>query len=207
MITLAFLLTAIVVCIAPGTGVIYTLSVALGRGWASAMAAVVGCTAGILPHLAAAVLGLAAVLHASALAFQVVKFAGVAFLLWMAWKTLRQGARLDGVRGERGGAGPVAIAVRGLLLNVLNPKLSVFFLAFLPQFTDPARGDVALQMTLLGAVFCAITFVVFTLYAAFASAARSKVLQSPQVMKWLNRAFAAAFGALALRLAGEGRGG
>lgn len=207
MITLAFLVTALVVCIAPGTGVIYTLSVALGRGWTPAMAAVVGCTAGILPHLAAAVLGLAAVLHASALAFQIVKFAGVAFLLWMAWKTLREGATVDGIRGDRGSAGPVAIAVRGLLINVLNPKLSVFFLAFLPQFTDPARGDLTFQMALLGAVFCAITFVVFTLYAAFASAARSKVLQSPRVMKWLDRVFAAAFGALALRLAGESRAG
>ena len=205
MITTAFLLTALVVCLAPGTGVVYTLSVALGRGFGPALAAVVGCTLGIVPHLLAAVLGLAAVLHASALAFQVVKFAGVAFLLWMAWKTLRETGAMTGIEGERGRTPAVAVAVRGALINVLNPKLSVFFLAFLPQFTDPAAGGMTGQMLLLGGVFMVLTAAVFTLYALFAAAARRRVLGNARAMAWIRRSFAAAFGLLAVRLAMQGR--
>ncbi len=206
MISAAFLLTALIVCLAPGTGVIYTLSVALGRGFRPALAAVAGCTIGILPHLMAAVLGLAAVLHASALAFQVLKFAGVAFLLWMAWKTLREVGAIGGLDGDAPQAGPVAIAVRGALINVLNPKLSLFFLAFLPQFTDAQAGGLTEQMLVLGAIFCAMTAAVFTLYAAFAAVARRHVLGNEMAMRWLRRTFAAAFGALAVRLAAQGRG-
>ncbi|WP_316014769.1 LysE family translocator [Roseobacter sp. HKCCA0434] len=204
MISLAFLATALVVVLAPGTGVIYVLSVALTRGLRPALAAVVGCTFGIVPHLLAATLGLAAVLHASALAFQIVKFAGVAFLIWMAWKTWAERGALE--TGGTSPAGPFAIAARGALINVLNPKLSLFFLAFLPQFLVPEAGGVTAQMLLLGGIFSAMTAAVFALYAVFAAAARSHVLGSARAMRVLRGTFAAAFAVLAGRLAVESRG-
>ena len=131
-----FLVTSIVVILLPGTGVLYTLAVGLSRGWRASVFAAFGCTLGILPHIGASVVGLAALLHASAVAFQVVKYLGVAYLLWMAWSVLRDGGALSvpdesAVVEKKSG---LRIVVAGVLLNVLNPKLSLFFLAFLPQF-------------------------------------------------------------------------
>ncbi|MEM8789096.1 MAG: LysE family translocator [Pseudomonadota bacterium] len=202
MISLQFLLTSFVVVIAPGTGVLYTLAVGLGRGPRAAIAAAAGCTLGITPHLAAAILGLAAVLHASALLFQVVKFAGVAYLLYLAWQALRAGGALS-ISAQTTPAPPLRIAWRGTLINVLNPKLSLFFLALLPPFLsgDPARATG--EMLALGGVFMAMTFAVFVVYGVFAGLARDAVLRSARTMRWLNRSFAAAFAGLGLRLALE----
>lgn len=202
MIPAQFVLTALVVVIAPGTGVVYTLATALGQGRAAGLWAAFGCTLGILPHLLAAALGLAALLHTSALLFQIVKAAGVAYLLYLAWQALRAGGPL---RIERGGRveRPGRIVRRGALINVLNPKLSIFFLALLPPFLsgDPARATV--EMAALGGVFMGLTLAVFALYAAFAAAARDAVLASDRAMRWLSRLFAAAFAGLGLRLALE----
>lgn len=196
----AFLLTALVVVLIPGTGVIYTLAVALGRGSAASVSAAFGCTLGILPHIGAAILGLAALLHASAVLFQFVKFAGVVYLLWMAWGALRETGMLD-ARPERARLAHRAIVRRGFLINILNPKLSIFFLAFLPQFVPAGTPSPALAMAWLGFVFMAMTFVVFVAYGQMAALVRGRVLQSPAIMKWLRRSFAAAFAALGLRLA------
>jgi threonine/homoserine/homoserine lactone efflux protein len=159
-----------------------------------------GCTLGILPHIAASIAGLAALLHASALAFQIVKYLGVAYLLYMAFSLLRSGGPLA-VTAERAGVPASRIIANGFLLNILNPKLSLFFLAFLPQFVP--TGSVAPTATMLGlaAVFMALTFVVFVGYGAFASATRRHVIAKPGVMRWLRRSFAGAFGLLGLRLA------
>jgi len=200
--SLQFLITAFVVVLAPGTGVIYTLAIGLGQGHRAAIFAALGCTIGILPHLAAAILGVAAVLHASALLFQIVKFAGVAYLLYLAWQSLSSGGALA-VRPNRQPDPGWILARRGALINVLNPKLSIFFLALLPPFLS---GDPALatsEMTALGAVFMAMTFAVFTLYGVFAAGARDHILGSAPIMRWLNRSFAAIFAALAARLAFE----
>lgn len=202
MITFQFLLTAFVVVIAPGTGVIYTLAIGLGQGRRAAMIAALGCTLGIVPHLGAAALGLAAVLHASAVLFQIVKFAGVAYLLYLAWQALKSGGALA-VDAERKSEAGWRTARRGLLINVLNPKLSIFFLALLPPFLSGAPEAATLEMVTLGAVFMGLTFVVFCLYGAFAAAARDMLLGSERAMRWLNRGFAAIFAALAGRLALE----
>lgn len=202
MISAQFLLTAFVVVIAPGTGVLYTLALGLGAGRRAAMWAAAGCTLGIVPHLAAAILGLAAVLHASALAFNLLKWAGVAYLVYLAWQALRAGGalRVDGRRTSEPGW---RIARRGMLINVLNPKLSIFFLALLPPFLsgDPARATA--EMTALGAVFMGMTFGVFVLYGLFAARVRSAVLASERAMAWISRAVAASFAGLGLRLALE----
>ncbi|MEO0388500.1 MAG: LysE family translocator [Pseudomonadota bacterium] len=202
MISLSFLATALVVVLIPGTGVLYTLAVGLGRGRNAAIAAAAGCTLGILPHLLAATLGLAALLHTSALLFQVVKFAGVAYLLWLAWGALQAGGALS-VNADNRAEPARRIALRGALINILNPKLSLFFLALLPPFLsgDPARAT--LELCVLGAVFMGLTFVVFVVYGCFAAAARRRLLSSAKAMRWLNRSFAAAFAALGLRLALE----
>ncbi|MFZ5964102.1 LysE family translocator [Thalassococcus sp. BH17M4-6] len=202
MISLQFLLTALVVVAAPGTGVIYTLAIGLGQGRWPSLAAALGCTIGIVPHLAAATLGLAAVLHTSAVLFNVVKFAGVAYLLYLAWQALRDGGTLA-VSAERKADSPWRIARRGALINILNPKLSIFFLALLPPFLSGNPDSATAEMILLGGVFMVLTFAVFVLYGLFAARARDWLLSSERVMRWLNRSFAAIFAALAARLALE----
>ena len=202
MISLQFLLTAFVVVIAPGTGVIYTLALGLGQGRRAALAAATGCTFGIVPHLLAAIFGVAAILHTSALLFTIVKFAGVAYLLWLAYQALASGGALS-INPERSRDTDWRIAKRGALINILNPKLSIFFLALLPPFLSGNPGTVTAEMIVLGGVFMAMTFGVFVLYGFFAAAARDRLLQSARIMRWLNRGFAAVFAALAGRLALE----
>ncbi|MFQ1701173.1 LysE family translocator [Loktanella agnita] len=202
MISLQFIFTALVVCIAPGTGVIYTLALGLGQGRRAAIAAAVGCTFGIVPHLAAATLGLAALLHTSALLFQVIKFAGVAYLLYLAWQALQSDGALA-VRADNAGQSSFAIARRGALINILNPKLSIFFLALLPPFLSGNPATATAEMVGLGVIFMAMTFVIFVIYGVFAAFARDWVLQSAAIMRWLGRAFAGIFAALGLRLALE----
>lgn len=195
-----FLITSLVVVIAPGTGVIYTLAVALAHGRRAALAAAFGCTLGILPHMAAAILGAAALLHASALAFQGVKILGVAYLLYLAWTTLRQSGALR-VEATGDARSAVRVATTGFLINILNPKLSIFFLAFLPQFVSANTARPIGDMVLLSLVFMAMTLVVFAAYGIAAAAVRAKVLSRPKVMAWLRRVFAATFVGLSVRLA------
>jgi threonine/homoserine/homoserine lactone efflux protein len=200
MMQTEFLLTSLIVILLPGTGVLYTLAYGLGRGWRASVWAALGCTFGILPHAAASIVGLAAVLHASALAFQVVKYLGVAYLLYMAWSVLRSGGVLE-VRENAAPTSRTRIVVNGFLLNILNPKLSLFFLAFLPQFTPAKSSGATLSMLVLAGVFMLLTFIVFVGYGAFAAAARRWVISQPNVVRWLKRGFAGAFAALGLRLA------
>ena len=200
--TLQFLLTAFVVVIAPGTGVIYTLALGLGQGRRASVAAAFGCTVGIVPHLLAATLGLAAILHTSAVLFTIVKFAGVAYLLFLAWQAVRSGGALA-IQPDRSREADWRIARRGALINILNPKLSIFFLALLPPFLSGNPATATAEMAAMGAVFMAMTFAVFVAYGVFAAAARDYLLQSERVMTWLNRSFAAIFAALAGRLALE----
>lgn len=202
MMSLQFLLTAFVVVLAPGTGVIYTLAVGLGRGRSAAVWAALGCTIGIVPHLLAATLGLAALLHTSALLFQVVKFAGVAYLLYLAWQVLKSDGALT-VGAEHRHEPGMRTARRGALINILNPKLSVFFLALLPPFLSGNPASATLEMVGLGAVFMVMTFAVFVLYGVFAATARRRLLGNETVLTWMNRGFAAIFAALAVRLAVE----
>ena len=194
-----FLLTSLVVVASPGTGAVYTIAAALTRGARPAVLAAFACTLGTLPHVAAAVTGLAALLHQSALAFDVVKYAGVAYLIWMAIAALRE----DGVlQVKPGPARPArAVLVEGVAINLLNPKLSIFFMAFLPQFVDAADPAPARQMILLSLVFVAMTFAVFAAYGVFAAQMCDRVLSRPRVMAWLRRGFAAAFLALGAKLA------
>jgi threonine/homoserine/homoserine lactone efflux protein len=198
--SLSFLLTSLIVVVSPGTGVLYTLTVALSRGSRASVAAALGCTLGILPHMLAAMLGLAAVLHTSALAFSALKWCGVAYLLYMAWQTLRERGALA-VDGRIDETGQHRVVVTGFLINILNPKLSIFFLAFLPQFIAADETHPLARMLELSAVFMLMTYVVFVLYGLFAALVRDRVVSRPNVMTWLRRAFAGGFALLGARLA------
>ena len=203
--SIEFLITSLVVVIAPGTGVLYTLAAGLTRGARASVVAAFGCTLGIVPHIAAAVTGLAALLHTSAMAFQVFKVVGVLYLLYLAWSTLRERGTLtveteagDGVARQRSAR---QVVVQAVLINTLNPKLSIFFLAFLPQFVSPADPQALARVMELSGVFMLLTFVVFVGYGVFAAAVRAHVISRPKVMTWLRRAFAGAFVALGAKLA------
>jgi threonine/homoserine/homoserine lactone efflux protein len=200
MITNDFLLTSLIVVLIPGTGVVFTVSVGLLLGWRAGIAASAGGTLGIVPHLAASILGLAAILHTSALAFQVVKILGVVYLLYLAWSMWRKDAMFDFDRPAVRSSARETI-VKGFLLNILNPKLSIFFLAFLPQFVVPDGADTVRQMLVLSGVFMAMTFVVFVIYGFMAHNVRAAVAQSPRVQRWIQRTFAGAFAGLGVNLA------
>ena len=198
--SLAFLLTSLIVVVSPGTGVLYTLASALNGGARAAIAASLGCTLGILPAMVAAMVGLATVLHASALAFAALKWLGVVYLLYMAWQSLRERGALP-VEAREGISSDARIIVRGFLINILNPKLSIFFLAFLPQFISADEVHPLARMLELSTTFMLMTFVVFVIYGLFAAGVRDHVVSRPKVMAWLRRAFAGGFALLGARLA------
>jgi len=195
-----FLITSFIVVASPGTGVLYTLAAGLSRGSRASIVAAFGCTVGIVPHMAAAIMGLAALLHTSALAFQVFKYLGVACLLYMEWNTLRESGTLS-VQKAVGSRSDVQVTVEAILINILNPKLSIFFLAFLPQFVSVEEAHPLSAMLILSAVFMLMTFVVFVGYGLFAASIRDHVISRPRVLTWMRRTFAAAFVALGARLA------
>lgn len=200
MISLEFLITSLIVVLIPGTGVIYTVSTGIVQGRAASIYASLGCTAGIVPHLAATILGLAAVMHTSALAFQVLKYAGVAYLFYIAYATWRDKSAFS-VDGMAKPAGKSSIVVKAFLLNILNPKLTIFFLAFLPQFVEPGAAQPLLQLLALSTVFMAMTFVVFVVYGFVAHEFRRHVIESASVQRWLRYGFSAAFAGLGAKLA------
>jgi threonine/homoserine/homoserine lactone efflux protein len=195
-----FFLTTLIVVASPGTGAIYTIAAGLGRGAKASVWAALGCTLGIVPHMIAAITGLATILHTSAIAFEIIKYLGVAYLLYMAWMTLKEtGAlRVDSSPDEKSVG---AVIVEAILLNILNPKLSIFFFAFLPQFVPADSPDALRRMLELSGVFMLLTFAVFAAYGFFAAAMRSHVVSRPNVLKWMRRSFAATFVALGARLA------
>lgn len=198
--TIEYFLTCLIVVLLPGSGVLYTMAIGLGRGFRASIAAAFGCTLGIIPAAFASIVGLAAILHTSALAFQIIKYVGVVYLFYMAWNILRDGGLLN-VAEDKTQSSYKRIAANGTLLNFLNPKLSLFFLAFLPQFIPANSANVTLTLVYLAAFFMALTFIIFVIYGAFASLARDYLVSKPNVMTWLRRSFAGAFGLLGMKLA------
>jgi threonine/homoserine/homoserine lactone efflux protein len=198
--TIEFLLTALIVVATPGTGVLYTIAAGLARGARASVIAAFGCTLGIIPHMLAAITGAAALLHASATAFQTLKYLGVAYLLYMAWRTLREAGPLA-IETEASRRGAREVIAAAILINLLNPKLTIFFFAFLPQFVAPDEPHAFLRMLELSFVFMLLTFVVFVGYGRFAAALRARVISRPRVLAWMRRTFAGAFVVLAAQLA------
>jgi threonine/homoserine/homoserine lactone efflux protein len=200
MISLEFLITSLVVVLIPGTGVVYTVSTGLVQGRKASVYAALGCTAGIVPHLLATILGLAAVMHTSALAFQILKVAGVAYLFYVAYATWRDTSAFA-VDGSLSKTSPMGLLVKAFLLNILNPKLTIFFLAFLPQFVPPASTNPLAHLLVLSGVFMLMTFVVFVVYGFLAHVFRRLVIESVVVQRRLRYGFAAVFAGLGAKLA------
>jgi threonine/homoserine/homoserine lactone efflux protein len=203
-VTPEFLITTLIVVATPGAGVLYTVAAGLSRGPRASLVAAFACTLGIVPHMIAAVTGLAAIMHASAVAFSIIKWLGVAYLLYLAWKTFRDKSVFD-VQADDTKASPWRVIVSGVLVNVLNPKLTIFFFAFLPQFVQPGSDGAVLHMVWLSTVFMALTFVVFSVYGVFAAAVRREVISRPRIVAWMRRSFAATYVILAGRLAAQTR--
>lgn len=202
--SIAFLLTTLVVVATPGTGAVYSIAAGLSRGTKAGIIAALGCTLGVVPHMVAAITGLAAILNASAIAFQTIKWLGVAYLVYLAWQTLRDRSLIDVEKSPA----PVSFwrTIRtAVLINLLNPKLTIFFLAFLPQFVPAGSANSTGHMVMLSLVFMALTFIVFAIYGVFAATMRTQVISRPRVMAWLRRTFAATYVLLAGRLALESR--
>lgn len=202
--SIAFLVTTLVVVATPGTGAVYSIAAGLSRGTRAGITAALGCTLGVVPHMIAAITGLAAILHASALAFQTIKWLGVAYLLYLAWQTLRDKSLID-VTATSEPVSSWRVIRTAVLLNLLNPKLTIFFFAFLPQFVPAGEINGTWHMAWLSLVFMAMTFIVFALYGIFAATMRNQVITRPTVMTWLRRTFAGTYVPLAGRLAVESR--
>lgn len=199
--SIEYLITSLIIVLIPGTGVVYTVMTGLSAGRQASIAAAFGCTLGIIPALLASVAGLAAILHTSAVLFQVLKYAGAAYLIYLAWRTLRETGAADTGQTQPTGRRLLPTVRTAFLINILNPKLSVFFLAFLPQFIDPAAGSAVPQLLVLGSVFMAMTFAVFVVYGSFAAMIGARLINSEAFMRWMRRGVAAAFAAFGLRLA------
>ena len=194
-----FLLTSLVVVLIPGAGVIYTVSTGLAQRGRASIAAAIGCTAGILPHLAASILGLSAILHMSALAFQVLKVGGSLYLLYLAWSMWQDTGALKFDRTAKK-TNAFQIALKGILINILNPKLTIFFFAFLPLFISPNAASPTRQMLGLSAVFMLMTLVIFAVYGILASGISAYLINSPRAIRRIQRSFAVIFAVLAARL-------
>lgn len=198
--TLEFFLTSLAIVASPGTGAFYTVGAGLSGGTRASLIAAFGCTLGIVPHMLAAISGLAALLHTNALAFQILKYLGVAYLLYMAWAMFLDRGMLS-LKGKADEKSDRQVIVSAILINLLNPKLSIFFFAFLPQFVRTDEASPLIRMLELSLVFMALTFVIFAAYGVFAAAVRRHIISSASVQVWMRRGFAAAFAGLAAQLA------
>lgn len=200
MVSTEFLITSLVLVLMPGTGVLYTVSTGLFQGARASLFAALGCTLGILPSLLASVFGLALIMHTSALAFQVVKVAGVIYLLYLAWAMWRESGGLS-LEGQKETISGVRVAMRGFLMNILNPKLTLFFLAFLPQFLPAGASATVLELSVLGGIFMAMTLVVFCLYGLCAHGVRDYLVRSERAARYMQKIFAGSFAVLGVKLA------
>ncbi|MBB6522018.1 LysE family transporter [Pseudoteredinibacter isoporae] len=200
MISIEFLITSLVVVLIPGTGVLYTVASGLFIGKRASLYAAIGCTFGIVPPLLASVFGLAAIFHTSALAFQFVKYLGAAYLLYLAWSMWRSSSPLA-IESDQTELSARSIMLKGFLINILNPKLSIFFLAFLPQFVSPNVAQPLVSMFALGLVFMLMTFLVFVLYGFMAGSFSAFIVRSQKASMAIQKVFAGSFAALGLKLA------
>jgi threonine/homoserine/homoserine lactone efflux protein len=198
-VSLEFLITSFIVVASPGTGALFTVASGLSRGERAGLIAAFGCTLGIVPHMLATILGLAALFQASPVAFDILKYLGVAYLLYMARGTLKQHGVFD-PEIQIAAESPLRTIIYAVLINLLNPKLPIFFLAFLPQFIRPGEASPAGHLLELSGMFMLITLVVFTGYGVFAAFMRNHVLARPRVLTWMRRSFAAGFLALGVKL-------
>jgi threonine/homoserine/homoserine lactone efflux protein len=204
MISPEFLITSLIVVLIPGTGVIYTINTGLTLKWRASIAAALGCTLGIVPHILASILGLSAILNTSAQAFSILKLVGAIYLLYLAWNMWREAGKLE-TSNKSTETRAIQIATKAIAINLLNPKLTIFFFAFLPLFISKNSSSLTLEMIMLSTVFMGMTFVVFALYGILASGLSSYFMNSSKAVKRFQRGFAVVFAAFAVELALSGK--
>ena len=195
-----FFTASLALALAPGPDNIFVLTQSALHGRVAGLFITLGLCTGLLVHTAAVSLGVAVIFQTSALAFNLLKVLGAAYLLYLAWQAFRAGAS-ELPRGDGAGAGRARLYGRGVIMNVMNPKVAIFFLAFLPQFADPGRSSLTLQLFLFGAVFMAATLMVFGAIAWSAGLLGAWLRRSRRVQIVMNRLAGAVFVGLALRLA------
>ena|SRR5689334_962845 len=200
MIKPEFLLTSLVVVLIPGTGVVYTITTGLTLKWRASLAAALGCTLGIVPHILASILGLSTLLNMSARIFSVLKLAGALYLLYIAWNMWREAGTLE-IEQKSTETSVTKIILKAIAINLLNPKLTIFFFAFLPLFVSKDSASPTLEMIMLSAVFMGLTLIVFALYGILASGISAYLLKSSKAVKRLQQAFAVVLAGFAVKLA------
>src|SRR5690606_7707248 len=199
-VVLAFFLASVLLGLAPGPDNIFVLTQSTLHGRRAGLMVTLGLCTGLIVHSLAVAFGAAALFQSSELAFSALKLVGAGYLLYLAWGAFR--APPASLSAEPMNApGRLALYRRGIIMNITNPKVSIFFLAFLPQFADPACGPVALQIMLLGGLFILATLLVFGAVAVAAGQLRGWLLRSQRIQLWINRLAGAVFVGLALRLA------
>lgn len=200
MIKPEFLLASLIVVLIPGTGVVYTITTGLTLKWRASIAAAIGCTLGIVPHILASILGLSALLNMSAHVFSVLKLAGAIYLLYLAWNMWREAGTLE-LQKKSTETRAIQIIIKAIAINLLNPKLTIFFFAFLPLFASRNSASPTMEMIVLSAVFMAITFIIFALYGILASGVSAYLMNSAKAVKRLQRTFAVILAGFAVNLA------
>ncbi|MFA6508552.1 MAG: LysE family translocator [Treponemataceae bacterium] len=198
--TMEFLLTSLIVVLIPGTGVLYTISVGLVQKSKASIAAAIGCTLGIVPHIIACVFGISAIMNMSAKVFMTIKFLGAGYLLYLAWKMWMSVGMLE-IKKESGQNNYLKIVIKGIFLNLLNPKLTLFFFSFLPQFVTSDPSGFLVNMIRLSFVFMIMTLIVFIMYGVLASMISEYLLRAKKVVRTIERGFAFVFAALAIKIA------
>lgn len=200
MINPEFLLSSLIVVLIPGTGVVYTITTGLTLKWRASIAAAIGCTLGIVPHILASILGLSALLNMSAQVFSALKIAGAMYLLYLAWNMWREAGKLE-INKKSTVTSVTQIVIKAIAINLLNPKLTIFFFAFLPLFVSKDSSSPTLEMIMLSAVFMGMTFIIFVLYGILASGISAYLINSSKAVKRLQQAFAVILAAFAVKLA------
>lgn len=200
MIKPEFLLASLVVVLVPGTGVVYTITTGLTLKWKASIVAAIGCTLGIVPHILAGIFGLSALLNMSAQVFSVLKWAGAIYLLYLAWNMWREAGTLE-IDKKSTETSAVQIIIKAIAINLLNPKLTLFFFAFLPLFVSKNSPSPTVEMIVLSSVFMGITFIVFAVYGILASGISSYLMNSSNAVKRLQKAFAVILATFAVKLA------
>jgi threonine/homoserine/homoserine lactone efflux protein len=200
MIKPEFLLASLIVVLIPGTGVVYTVTTGLTLKWRASLAAALGCTLGIVPHMLASVLGLSALLNMSAQVFSILKTAGALYLLYLAWNMWHEAGTLE-INPKSTETSAAKIILKAIAINLLNPKLTIFFFAFLPLFISKSSSSPTLEMITLSVIFMGLTLIVFALYGILASGISVYLMNSSKAVKRIQQAFAVILAGFAVKLA------
>lgn len=196
-----FLVASFLLCLAPGPDNIYVLTQGMTKSKKAAIVTTLGLCSGIIIHTSAAAFGISVIFKTSEIAFNIVKYAGAAYLLYIAFMAFKYRNEPLNLEVQNSSSELKKLYIKGFFMNVLNPKVSIFFLAFLPQFVTPSNGNVPMQMIILGLIFMAMTVVVFSSIGVAGNILSAKLLEKPSIVKYMNILTSFVLGALAIKLA------